>query len=186
VLHIYYLHIYGRSNPLGINFNYIKVNFHYYFRVKDTFYFLVVFLVFVLFSCIFGYNFIDAENFIPANILVTPSHIQPEWYFLFAYAILRAIPNKLGGVIALLRAVLILFVFRIKSSTIIYTNLNMNLFRRLLFWRLTNSFFLLTWLGSCVAEYPFIHISQLCRIIYFRLFGLILAIIHIVNFWVIK
>jgi len=71
------LHRYGRSNPLGIS-RILRVSFHHYYRVKDTFLFLIVILSFLIFSCMFGYDFIDPENFIPANALVTPIHIQPE------------------------------------------------------------------------------------------------------------
>lgn len=76
--------------------------------------------VFMFFTLKYGYSFIDAENFIPANPLVTPTHIQPEWYFLFAYAILRSIPNKLGGVVGLLLAVLVLFAFSVSSSNLLF------------------------------------------------------------------
>jgi len=78
ILHIYYLHIYTRRNPLGITSNRNKVSFHFYFTVKDSLLFLIFILFFILFTLIFGYDFIDPENFIPANILVTPIHIQPE------------------------------------------------------------------------------------------------------------
>jgi len=111
-IHVYYLHRYGRSNPLGIR-RLQYISFHPYYRTKDVLIFILVTLGFILFSCIFGYDFIDPENFIPANALVTPIHIQPEWYFLFAYAILRAIPDKLGGVIALLFSILILAGYRV-------------------------------------------------------------------------
>jgi len=77
-LHLFYLHLYGSSNPLGITSNTNKVPFHYYYSVKDTFVFIVFFFVFIVFTLKYGYVFIDAENFIPANPLVTPTHIQPE------------------------------------------------------------------------------------------------------------
>lgn len=86
----------------------------------------------------------DAENFIPANILVTPTHIQPEWYFLFAYAILRAIPNKLGGVVGLLVSILVLFVFALIRRNSLYSGFQNNLITRFLFWRLIRVFGLLT------------------------------------------
>jgi len=76
--------------------------------------------VFMFVTLNYGYSLMDAENFIPANPLVTPNHIQPEWYFLFAYAILRSIPNKLGGVIGLLFAVLVLFLFSISSRNLLF------------------------------------------------------------------
>lgn len=108
VLHIFFLHAEGSTNPLGLNSSSVKVPFHYYYSSKDVVGFLLfLFLLFVV-SFKFGYYLMDRENFLLANALVTPAHIQPEWYFLFAYAILRSIPNKLGGVCALLLSILIL------------------------------------------------------------------------------
>lgn len=115
-LHIFFLHITGSTNPLGVSSNTIKVSFHYYYSVKDMFVYFVFFFLFMFFTLQYGYSFMDAENFIPANPLVTPTHIQPEWYFLFAYAILRSIPNKLGGVVGLLLSVTFLFIFSVLSS----------------------------------------------------------------------
>jgi ubiquinol-cytochrome c reductase cytochrome b subunit len=89
--------------------------------------------MFIFVTLNYGYNLIDAENFLPANPLVTPVHIQPEWYFLFAYAILRAIPNKLGGVLALVLAVVFLFVFSIFSSTLIFRGINFSPIARFVF-----------------------------------------------------
>jgi len=174
-LHVYYLHLYGRGNPLGVDRRRIKISFHYYFRVKDSLFFLGFIAVLILFSCIFGYNFIDPENFIPANILVTPIHIQPEWYFLFAYAILRAIPNKLGGVVALVAAVLILFAFPINRKKALFAGLAYRVGTRFLFWTIVATFIVLTWLGSCPAEYPFIGLAEKASLIYFIVF--LLAII---------
>merc|ERR1712048_30857 len=110
ILHLLFLHETGSNNPLGINSDTDKIPFHSYYRFKDLVGFLV--LLFLL-SCLVLFSpqlLGDPENFIPANPLVTPVHIQPEWYFLFAYAILRSIPNKLGGVVALVAAVAILFI----------------------------------------------------------------------------
>lgn len=109
VVHLVFLHEVGANNPMGLNSFGDRVSFHPYYSYKDLFgivlvVFFLVFLVLV-FPSVLG----DPENFIPANPLVTPVHIQPEWYFLFAYAILRAIPNKLGGVVALLMSILVLF-----------------------------------------------------------------------------
>jgi ubiquinol-cytochrome c reductase cytochrome b subunit len=115
---------------------------------------------------VLGYAFMDAENFIPANPLVTPSHIQPEWYFLFAYAILRSIPNKLGGVVSLVLSIVVLFLLPLFSSSnvggVVYSP-----FRRFFFWLFLGNFILLTWLGSCPAEPPFVQLSLFCSIFYF-------------------
>lgn len=116
VLHILFLHETGSRNPLGINSDREKVSFHSYYSFKDLFGF--VFALFFLFMLVFISPFLlgDPENFVPANPLVTPVHIQPEWYFLFAYAILRSIPNKLGGVVGLVISLLILFILPLTRS----------------------------------------------------------------------
>jgi len=166
-IHIFYLHWYGRSNPLGVSSNMRKVPFHYYYSIKDLFVFVFVGLCFVIFTLKYGYVFIDSENWIPANPLVTPSHIQPEWYFLFAYAILRSIPNKLGGVVGLLAAVMFLFLFSICTTKVLFSGAQFSTVRRLCFWGLVGIFFLLTWLGGCPAEAPYTQVALLRRIGYF-------------------
>lgn len=117
-LHIFFLHTSGRSNPLGISSHRFRVSFHYYYAWKDILGIAFYFFILLVVTCLYGYNLIDAENFILANSLVTPTHIQPEWYFLFAYAILRSIPNKLGGVIALVSSIIVLFLFPFKSPSL--------------------------------------------------------------------
>ena len=92
---------------------------------------------------LFGYNLIDAENFILANSLVTPTHIQPEWYFLFAYAILRSIPNKLGGVVALLMSILFLFLFPFKTLKV-SSHVGLKVSSRVVFWSFVVNFTVLT------------------------------------------
>merc|ERR1712038_1685732 len=108
--HLLFLHETGSSNPLGLDSNFDKRPFHPYFSVKDLFGFIVFFLLLTLLCLQAPWDLGDPENFIPANPIVTPAHIQPERYFLFAYAILRSIPSKLGGVLALVLSVLILAV----------------------------------------------------------------------------
>merc|ERR1712241_731214 len=110
IVHLLFLHQTGRRNPLGLNRNFDKISFHPYFSLKDLFGFFVILFIFSRICFFYPWILGDPENFIPANPLVTPVHIQPEWYFLMAYAILRSIPNKLGGVVALAMSILILFV----------------------------------------------------------------------------
>lgn len=133
LLHIFFLHSHGRRNPLGTPSNQNKVPFHSYFRVKDRVVYLLFLYILIIVTLCFGYNLIDAENWIPANPLVTPTHIQPEWYFLFAYAILRSIPNKLGGVIGLLGAVLALFFFPLGAKQNLFRGFNQTPLARLTF-----------------------------------------------------
>jgi len=109
-LHLLFLHETGSNNPTGLNSDADKISFHPYFSYKDLLGFVVLLLALTSFA-LFSPNILgDPDNFIPANPLVTPPHIKPEWYFLFAYAILRSIPNKLGGVLALLFSILVLIV----------------------------------------------------------------------------
>ena len=177
VLHIFFLHSEGSSNPIGIRSNTYKVAFHYSYRVKDSLYFFLYIWLLLILSLTLGYSFMDAENFIPANPLVTPAHIQPEWYFLFAYAILRSIPNKLGGVVGLLLAILVFFVYPFIASTtaggIVFSPLG-----RVVFWGVVVSFLLLTWLGIIPAEPPFVIVSILITRIYFGLIFLSWVVIY--------
>lgn len=141
--HLFFLHSTGSNNPLGINRNLIKVRFNPYYSLKDLIRF--IFLLILLRGLVFFYPylFIDRDNFMIANFLVTPEHIQPEWYFLFAYAILRSIPNKLGGVIALLISIIILFFLPFLNCRKIKRNQFYPL-RNLRFWLFINSIILLT------------------------------------------
>lgn len=174
ILHIFFLHAEGSSNPLGVSSSSYKVPFHYSYSVKDLLYFFIFLFALIFFSLTLGYSFMDAENFIPANPLVTPVHIQPEWYFLFAYAILRSIPNKLGGVIGLLISILVLFMFPFInpkfSGGVVFSPL-----LRVIFWFFVVNFTILTWLGIMPAEPPFVLVSQVCTLLYFIL---------IVSMWV--
>ena len=107
-LHIFLLHATGSNNPLGVNRDAEKIPFHWYYSIKDVVGFVVI-LSALLGLVLLAPNYLgEPDNFTPANPMVTPPHIVPEWYFLFAYAILRSIPNKLGGVLGLFRAILVL------------------------------------------------------------------------------
>lgn len=169
IIHIVLLHENGSNSPIGINSNSDKVPFHSYFSYKDAYGFV---LLFILLSVLVFYapNVLgDPENYIKANPLVTPIHIMPEWYFLFAYAILRAIPNKLGGVIALVLSILILAVLPFVHTS----NLRGLSFRplgKILYWSFMMNFILLTWIGSKPVEDPYILIGQISSIFYFSYF----------------
>lgn len=109
-MHVIALHEAGSSNPLGINPHIDKVPFHPYYTTKDLLGIVLATLALILLS-IYSPNLLgDTENYIHSDSIQTPLHIQPEWYFLFAYAILRSIPNKIGGVIAMFSSLLILLV----------------------------------------------------------------------------
>jgi len=108
ILHIFYLHATGSNNPLGVTSHSDKVAFHWYYRIKDIFGFAVLIRALCILVLLFPQALGEADNFIPANPMLTPPHIVPEWYFLFAYAILRSVPSKFGGVIALVCSILVL------------------------------------------------------------------------------
>lgn len=169
IIHLLFLHQTGSNNPLGINSNLDKIPFHPFFTYKDLIGFIILIIILTLLSLINPYLLGDPDNFIPANPLVTPVHIQPEWYFLFAYAILRSIPNKLGGVIALIISILILiilpFTFNKKIQGIQFYPLN-----QFLFWSFISIIILLTWIGARSVEAPYIITGQILTIVYFSYF----------------
>lgn len=172
LIHLLYLHERGSNNPLGLKIV-EKVKFSPYYTSKDLFGGFVIFYFFVFFVLLFPWLLGDTENFIEANALVTPVHIQPEWYFLFAYAILRAIPNKLGGVLALFRSVLILY-FLILQTPYKMCSFSFPVLK-LGVWSLFLLFLLLTWIGACPVEAPYIKIRQLLTLGYFRVFIILIS-----------
>nr|ADN18724.1 cytochrome b [Testudo graeca] len=168
MVHLLFLHETGSNNPTGLNSDTDKIPFHPYFSYKDLLG-LILMLTILLALTLFSPNLLgDPDNFTPANPLSTPPHIKPEWYFLFAYAILRSIPNKLGGVIALLFSILALFLMPTlhtsKQRSIMFRPLNQTLF-----WCLTANLLILTWIGSQPVENPFITIGQVASILYFTI-----------------
>nr|YP_009040751.1 cytochrome b [Maruca testulalis]AIA77361.1 cytochrome b [Maruca testulalis]AKH04975.1 cytochrome b [Maruca vitrata] len=166
MIHLLFLHQTGSNNPLGINSNLDKIPFHPFFMFKDLIGFILVMFMLILLTLTNPYLLGDPDNFIPANPLVTPIHIQPEWYFLFAYAILRSIPNKLGGVIALVMSILILIIlpmtFMKKMQGIQFYPLN-----QIMFWMMVTTIILLTWIGARPVEDPYIIVGQILTILYF-------------------
>jgi len=174
-VHLLFLHQTGRNNPIGLNRNFDKLTFHPYFRAKDIFGAFIIFFILRRICFVSPWLLGDPENFIPANPLVTPVHIQPEWYFLIAYAILRAIPNKLGGVIALALSIAILiicpFIYMRKFRGYSFYPLN-----KWLFWAHINVWALLTWLGARPVEDPYIFIGQALSVVYFRFYFIRFAI----------
>nr|YP_009505020.1 cytochrome b [Luciola curtithorax]AWW89613.1 cytochrome b [Luciola curtithorax] len=170
MIHLLFLHQTGSFNPLGTMNNIDKVQFHPYFTSKDLVGFMITLMIFTTFILLYPYMMGDPDNFMPADPLVTPTPIKPEWYFLFAYAILRSIPNKLGGVIALLMSILILIIMpTFKKKMKSYSFYPMN---KLLFWTFTMTSLMLTWIGSKPVEEPFILTGQLLTIMYFMFFPL--------------
>lgn len=169
IIHLLFLHQTGSNNPLGINRNSDKIPFHPYFTYKDIFGFVIIIIFLTFLTLIAPYILGDPDNFIPANPLVTPPHIQPEWYFLFAYAILRSIPNKLGGVIALVASIAILFILPFTNKFSFQRN-QFYPINQILFWIITITVVLLTWIGARPVEDPYIITGQFLTVVYFLYF----------------
>nr|QRV62628.1 cytochrome b [Rhithrodytes crux] len=169
MIHLLFLHQTGSNNPLGTNSNMNKIPFHPYFSFKDMMGFIILLMFLLILTLIYPYLLGDPDNFIPANPLVTPIHIQPEWYFLFAYAILRSIPNKLGGVIALVLSILILMILPF-SNISKFQSLKFYPINQSLFWMFSMINLLLTWIGMRTVEEPYIITGQILTVLYFSYF----------------
>nr|YP_010574762.1 cytochrome b [Verconia nivalis]UZI00333.1 cytochrome b [Verconia nivalis] len=175
-LHILFLHEKGSTNPLGELSHSSKIPFHPYYSWKDIVGFVILLGVLVLLGFFFPSLLGDPENFNHASPMVTPVHIQPEWYFLFAYAILRSIPSKLGGVVALAASVMILYFLPLGAS---YGKLVPTSFTppyQVVYWNLIVFFVLLTWLGACPIEEPYVTLAVPVSILYFLSFVVLVSI----------
>nr|UYG47230.1 cytochrome b [Thraupis sayaca] len=166
LVHLTFLHETGSNNPMGIPSDCDKIPFHPYYTIKDILGFVLMLSLLVSLALFFPNLLGDPENFTPANPLVTPPHIKPEWYFLFAYAILRSIPNKLGGVLALAASILVLFLMPLLHTSK-FRSMTFRPLSQILFWTLVANVLILTWVGSQPVEHPFIIIGQLASFTYF-------------------
>nr|Q9ZY49.1 RecName: Full=Cytochrome b; AltName: Full=Complex III subunit 3; AltName: Full=Complex III subunit III; AltName: Full=Cytochrome b-c1 complex subunit 3; AltName: Full=Ubiquinol-cytochrome-c reductase complex cytochrome b subunit [Pseudochirops cupreus]AAD16870.1 cytochrome b [Pseudochirops cupreus] len=168
IVHLLFLHETGSNNPLGINPNSDKIPFHPYYTTKDALGLMFLLTILLLLSLLSPDTLSDPDNFSQANPLKHSPHIKPEWYFLFAYAILRSIPNKLGGVLALLASILILLIMPLlhtsKQRSLMFRPISQTLF-----WLLVTNLLVLTWIGAQPVEQPYIMIGQVMSITYFLL-----------------
>lgn len=169
LVHITFLHRQGSRNPLGLSSNTTKINFNLFFSMKDALGVLIISFIFLMLILYWPLTLGDDENFNMADPGVTPQHIQPEWYFLFPYAILRSVPNKLGGVIALIISVTILYSIPYTFASKIKSNFFYP-FNSFLFWSFIATVILLTWVGIRAVEQPFITTGQILTLLYFNYF----------------
>nr|AFA45465.1 cytochrome b [Allochrocebus solatus] len=165
-VHLLFLHETGSNNPCGISSDSDKITFHPYYTIKDILGLILLLFILTTLTLLSPNLLNDPDNYIPADPLNTPPHIKPEWYFLFAYAILRSVPNKLGGVLALFLSILILFIIptlhNSKQQSMMFRPLS-----QFLFWFLITTLLTLTWIGSQPVSQPFILIGQLASMMYF-------------------
>jgi ubiquinol-cytochrome c reductase cytochrome b subunit len=185
ILHLSLLHKDGSNNPLGIGSNVETISFYPYFYVKDLFSFFI-FLIFISFFVFFSPNALGhPDNYIVANSLVTPAHIVPEWYFLPFYAVLRSIPNKLGGVVAMISAILVLMLLPFTNTSLVRSNKFRPLFS-VLYWFLVSDFLLLGWLGQKPVEDPYIFIGFWGTIIYFLITLFLIPLVGLIEEYLTK
>ena len=168
-LHLVLLHTVVSTNPVQIPSE-SKIPFHPYYVIKDLFALSVAFLVFVILVHFYPNILGHADNFIPANPLVTPAHIVPEWYFTPFYAILRAFPDKLGGVIAMVSAILILLVLPLYKLGEEDVTGPLSFWHMVSFWLFVATFFILMFLGGKPATAPYVNLSQAATFHYFFYF----------------
>jgi len=180
ISHIALLHRDGSNNPLGIDSKTDSIPFYPYAYVKDLFS-LIVFIVFFSVFLFFFPNLLGhPDNYIPADPMSTPAHIVPEWYFLPFYAILRSIPDKLGGVAAMGGAIVILLFLPFINTSEVRSATFRPIYRKL-FWFIFADFLLLGWIGQEIVETPFVEIGQIATVFYFFYFLVLIPVMGLLE-----
>lgn len=186
LIHIIFLHLFGSNNPLGLSSAIDKVPFHPYFTIKDLFGLVIFFFIFFIFAYFFPNHLGHPDNYIPANPLVTPTHIVPEWYFLPFYAILRSIPDKLMGVVALLTSIIALAVlpfipdFDYAKTRFFFS---FSIIYKLFFWLFFFDCLILGWIGGKPIETPYYQIGQIATVFYFFFFVIVFLLLRFYPFY---
>ncbi len=177
-LHVVALHITGSNNPLGIEVKTPQdtIPFHPYYTIKDSVGICVFFIVLAALVFFAPNFFASPDNYIPANPLATPAEIVPEWYFLPFYAILRAVPNKLGGVMMMFGSILVLFVLPWLDTSPVRSARFRPIYRQL-FWLLVISVFALGAVGAHRPQGIWVVIGRLATLYYFLHFLVILPVL---------
>jgi ubiquinol-cytochrome c reductase cytochrome b subunit len=178
-VHIIFLHETGSNNPLGLDTSGDLIPFHPYYSMKDILRLVLVIGVLIRVCFLFPDLFGDPINFISANPISTPLHIQPEWYFLFAYAVLRSIPRKLGGVIVMFISVLVLYLFSFYKISWV-CGLAFNLLGQIFFWVYIGRFLMLTFVGAQLIEFPFVQLGIVSGFVYGAYY---VFVIRVHSFW---
>jgi len=172
-IHLILLHFRGRTVPGGLrSAGALKLKFIHLFLFKDIVNLVILWLI-LIWALIYPDWSADPVNFSPSDLTRSPIHIQPEWYFLHLYAVLRSIPNKLGGLIGFALAIVILVFLRLVQSNQRLNNLTSS---SLLIWTFIRVNLILIWLGSQPVEAPYITIGQILTTIYFLNIGLVLIL----------
>jgi len=180
LVHLALLHKDGSNNPLGIDSAVDKVPFYPYFVLKDLFALSIYFLVFGTLVYFYPNLLGHPDNYIPADPLHTPAHIVPEWYFLPFYAILRSIPNKLGGVLAMFGSLLILLLIPFINTSEIRSTTFRPLFK-IFYWLLVADFLILGWVGQKPVNDQYVFTGQVATVFYFAFFLVFIPLIGIVE-----